>query len=592
MRASISMENSCGALLTELEHIWNDIGETEAEKDRMLLELEMECMKVCRKKVDESSNIRAKLQQSLMEKEAELASLIASLGENTAYTKKDKKATSLKDQLALIDPILEDLRAEKKERIKQFENIISQIKKIKAEISGQLRQIDLSTSVKVDEHDLSIRKLNDYQTQLRNLQKEKSERLDKVLEHVNEIHSLCGVLGVNFHTTLVEVHPSLDETSLGKSTNISDNTLEKLVRSIQKLKTEKHIRTKKLQETVKKLMELWNLMDSSEEERSHFERVTSALQCQDIAQAGVLSLQTIEKIENEVNRLMKVKATRMKELVMKRRVELEEICREAHIEPDPSTSPEKTCAMIDSGLVDPSGLVESIEAQIRKAKEELMVRKDIMDKIHKWQAACEEELWLEEYNQDQNRYCAGRGAHINLKRAEKARVTVTKIPAMVESLISRTFAWEEERNAPFLYDGVRLISILEEYLLTRQQKEEEKRHQRDMKKLQNLLLTEKELRYGSKPISNRSKSFNRNGNGYLNSKANGFMTPSPRRISVGCATPDIQTPRSYSGRQNNFFKETRRLSTAPLNFVAMNKDDTLSSFASVSGSERSSPPHY
>lgn len=47
----------------------------------------MECMKICRKKVDESSNIRAKLQQSLMEKEAELASLIASLGENTAYAK-------------------------------------------------------------------------------------------------------------------------------------------------------------------------------------------------------------------------------------------------------------------------------------------------------------------------------------------------------------------------------------------------------------------------------------------------------------------------------------------------------------------------
>jgi hypothetical protein len=30
--------------------------------------------------------------------------------------------------------------------------------------------------------------------------------------------------------------------------------------------------------------------------------------------------------------------------------------------------------------------------------------------------------------QDQNRYNAGRGAHINLKRAEKARVLVSKIP--------------------------------------------------------------------------------------------------------------------------------------------------------------------
>lgn len=31
--------------------------------------------------------------------------------------------------------------------------------------------------------------------------------------------------------------------------------------------------------------------------------------------------------------------------------------------------------------------------------------------------------------QDDNRYSAGRGAHLNLKRAEKARITVQKIPS-------------------------------------------------------------------------------------------------------------------------------------------------------------------
>lgn len=33
--------------------------------------------------------------------------------------------------------------------------------------------------------------------------------------------------------------------------------------------------------------------------------------------------------------------------------------------------------------------------------------------------------------QDHNRYSAGRGAHINLKRAERARITVTKIPGIL-----------------------------------------------------------------------------------------------------------------------------------------------------------------
>ena len=82
--------------------------------------------------------------------------------------------------------------------------------------------------------------------------------------------------------------------------------------------------------------------------------------------------------------------------------------------------------------------------------------------------------------QDQNRYNAGRGGHINLRRAEKARIIISKIPGtkhlksciiltfytiylteeinsfsgMVDNLISRTFAWEDDRNKIFLYDGV------------------------------------------------------------------------------------------------------------------------------------------
>lgn len=50
-----------------------------------------------------------------------------------------------------------------------------------------------------------------------------------------------------------------------------------------------------------------------------------------------------------MERLTKLKAGRMKQLVLKRRAELEEICRMTHIEADPSTAPEKSNALIDSG---------------------------------------------------------------------------------------------------------------------------------------------------------------------------------------------------------------------------------------------------
>lgn len=591
-RCSVSFDAPCGSLLRELEQIWTEIGEREQDKDRMFQELEAECMRVYRRKVDSANADRSQLRQSLMAKEAELKALVASIGENTPQFKVDEKHTSLKEQLAALTPLLEDLRAMKEERIKQFSKVQSHIEKINAQISDYNCQQDDGSFKFNNDHDLSTRRLADLQMQLRNLQKEKSDRLQKVYVYVDEVQCLCAVLGMDFAKTVKDVHPSLHGTNSENATNISDSTLEGLTQTILKLKAEKRTRVSKLQEIVGKLHKLWNLMESTEQDRRHFAQVASVLGSseEEITSPSVLSLETIQEAEEEVEILTKQKASRMKELVLKRRVELENICKKAHMEPDPSTAPEKIVALIDSGLVDPCELLSSIEAQIAKANEESLTRKDIMERVDKWLSACDEETWLEEYNQDSSRYSAGRGAHLNLKRAEKARVLVQKIPTMVDNLIDKTFAWEDESNSPFLYDGVRLVAILEEQKLRRVQKEEDKRRYRDQKKLHNLLLKEKELIFGSKPSPRKASSFNRRASGHHpNGNGAGFMTPMPRRVSAGSATPELLTPRSHSGRYNNYFKENRRMTAAPLNFSTASKDDSMSSFASVSGSEPGSP---
>ncbi|KAG2643781.1 hypothetical protein PVAP13_2KG348193 [Panicum virgatum] len=421
---------SCGALLKELQQIWAEIGESEGEKNKVLLDIERECLEVYRRKVDDANRTRVQLHQSVAAKEAEVASLMATLGEHKLYMKKDKGILSLKEQLAAVVPVLENLKCKKEERIKQFSDIRSQIEKIRFELSEYDDQGDNESSLAEDQHDLSTRKLNSYQAQLRALQKDKSERLRKVLEYINEVHSLCGVLGIDFGTTVNEIHPSLHQNGVEQSRNISNSTLDGLASTVSKLKTERKSRIQKMRERMESLCQLWKLMDSPEEEKRQFSKVMGILILPEegITSSGVLSQEIIDKVEAEVERLTKLKTSRLKDIVMKRRRELEEICENAHIEPDVSTAPEQTDALIDSGLMDPSALLANIESQILKAKEESLSRKEIMDRINKWIAACDEEAWLEEYNQDPKRYSAGRGAHINLKRAEKARILVTKIP--------------------------------------------------------------------------------------------------------------------------------------------------------------------
>lgn len=73
-----------------------------------------------------------------------------------------------------------------------------------------------------------------------------SERVQKALEYVNEVHSLCGVLGMDFRRTVSNVHPSLEDTTVEKATSISNCTLEGLEQAIVKLKTEKRARIEKV----------------------------------------------------------------------------------------------------------------------------------------------------------------------------------------------------------------------------------------------------------------------------------------------------------------------------------------------------------
>ncbi|KAI8010091.1 65-kDa microtubule-associated protein 1 [Camellia lanceoleosa] len=88
--------------------------------------------------------------------------------------------------------------------------------------------------------------------------------------------------------------------------------------------------------------------------------------------------------EVEVERLDQLKASRMKEIALKRQTELEEIFDHAHSDIDLEAAQEKIMALIDSRNVDPSELLADMDNQIIKAKEETLSRKEILDEVEKW----------------------------------------------------------------------------------------------------------------------------------------------------------------------------------------------------------------
>ncbi|KAM1758167.1 hypothetical protein ACFX11_007323 [Malus domestica] len=557
-------ETTCGSLLQKLQEIWNEVGESDEERDKMLLQLEQECLDVYKRKVELAAKSRAQLLQALSDSRLELSSLLSALGEKSFTGVPEKTSGTIKEQLGAIAPLLEQLWEQKEERVKEFTDVQSQIQKICGEIAGNS---NLSESPAVDESDLSLKKLLEFQSQLHDLQKEKSERLHKVLEFVSTVHDLCAVLGLDFLSTVTEVHPSLNDSTGVRTKSISNDTLSRLARTVLALKEDKEQRLHKLQESTTQLIDLWNLMDTPDEERRLFEHVTCNISASvdEVTVPGSLALDLIEQTEVEVDRLDQLKSSRMKEIAFKKQAELEEIFARAHVEIDTEAAREKIMELIDSGNVEPTELLADMDDQIAKAMDEALSRKDILDKVEKWMSACEEESWLEDYNRDENRYNASRGAHLNLKRAEKARILVNKIPALVDTLVAKTRGWEEERGISFTYDGVPLLAMLDEYAMLRQEREEEKRRMRDQKKYQELQHTEQETIFGSKPSPARPVGTKK----VVGPRANGGPNGTPsRRLSLN----------AHQNGSRSVVKDGKRdlRPVAPMNYVEMAKEDAAS----------------
>ncbi|KAL9233838.1 hypothetical protein vseg_008783 [Gypsophila vaccaria] len=551
-------QTTCGTLLLELQKIWDEIGENDSDRDKMLLELEQECLDIYRRKVEYTRKHKAELYQALAEGESEIARLSAVLGERTSFSR--AKGT-LKDQLSSVKPTLDDLRIKKQQRVKDFSETESQIIRICAEIAGNDQFIN-NAEPQVNEDDLTINRLAERKSHLEELRNEKVLRLQKVHNHISSIHELSVVMSLDFRTIVVEIHPSLVDSGHGQSKSISNDTLVKLTGVVNSLKQEKQQRLQKIQDLGGALIELWNLLETPIADHKKFEHVTCLISssADEVSMAGALSQDVIERAEIEVEQLNILKGSKMKELVLKRQTELEEIYKGVHMDVDNDSQRETLISLIDSGNFDMSEMLLRMDDRIRQAKEAAQSRKDILDRVEKWRLASEEEIWLDSYEKDENRYSGGRGVHKNLKRAEKARTLVSKIPSLVENLIAKVKSWEIEKGMQFLYDKEPLLQQLEEYTLQRQLREDDKRRTREQKKLQGQLTTEKEAIFGTKP--NVKKPLGP-------STTNNTMVGTPARR--------VGTP---AGRYGLSGSKDRRDSVRvahiiPPNFVALAKDDPV-----------------
>ncbi|PWZ44136.1 65-kDa microtubule-associated protein 1 [Zea mays] len=157
----------------------------------------------------------------------------------------EKLGGTLMEQLAKIEPMLEDLRHRRDERVNEFKAIQSNIVRLQAENSGAIDQGDPATPV-VDENDLSLKRLGELKEHLNDLQTEKNGRLQKIDIQTNSIHEMCNIMSIDLKMALKDAHPSYAELGGSKPMSISNNSLDRLSEKVHALNHEKKQRLRKV----------------------------------------------------------------------------------------------------------------------------------------------------------------------------------------------------------------------------------------------------------------------------------------------------------------------------------------------------------
>ena len=159
-----------------IQVIWDEVGETETEREKILIEIEDECRAVYSRKIEKVKDERNRLRQDIVDSKSRVIAICSVMEEPSSLGRQHQSdqsgRRSLKEELVKILQKLEDMEKRKSERKDQFIQVIEDIKCISEVINGESDDTR-SSDFSVDESDLSLRKLEELHSELYTLQEEK-----------------------------------------------------------------------------------------------------------------------------------------------------------------------------------------------------------------------------------------------------------------------------------------------------------------------------------------------------------------------------------------------------------------------------------
>ncbi|XP_041109763.1 protein regulator of cytokinesis 1-like isoform X2 [Polyodon spathula] len=443
---AFSLVSGINKAIARLVDIWDNIGIQEEQRVERMEAVKKHIELLMNEMIIEEENLKLRILKNISACREELDILYHELSLEPYQIDLNQTVLQLEKDLRTK---LEDLVKEKTDRLKELKSLQEKEKSLCIDLCATPYYIPTGS---IPSH----QQLQDLKEHIKCLSLERESRVEVFSGLRQEISRLMNEIGHNPETTL-EKDAVCDDADTFLLTSENIKALKLIVCQLE-VKKETLISTR--DDLVEKVSNLWNRLEFSQEDKSHFENYIK----------GSLS-DEVRKLQNELDRLDELKRANMQEVIENIRHELMEYWDKCTF----STEQRESFTAFYSDNFKEELLIKH-EEELARLKNYYDQCKVLFDAVNKW-----EQNWhlfqdFEKKASDPNRF-SNRGG--TLLRESKERAKIQKmLPKLEEEIKGYIEAWEAEQGTAFFVKGQRFMDYVAnqwEELKTLKEKEKSQR---------------------------------------------------------------------------------------------------------------------
>ena len=448
-----SLNTLASATAQQLEEIWDEVGYTPQERASQLSDLLVKFRDQCEQKISEERTVAETFRQTILESKEELKALGDALKAPVdPKLLSDSAGQTLTDELSNLQDSLEILRADAFAAKNDLLQCLEFLKESHEALGRPINEI-----WKDVESDLTIRRREEFHRKVNEMKEEIGTRTGAVVQLLRDCQHLMNDLGIEGEKSespldrriagsLVRSKDSsfiiASKVETETCTGIGSKALEDLTNRASELSHEKRKRKTMLQDMGAEIAILWEQLRIPEDDQRVFTDSVKGL-----------GMDTIQKGQDELQRLKALKANMMGNLIDEAR----QTIRDLWDETDASESMRQrfTAIAIEDELLFNDDLFEQHEEYMHELQERLEQMKPIIRLIERRQDILRERMEYDELQKDSDRL-KQRGAAMarQLMEEEKMARRIKKdLPKLTAQLQEKLVEWHQWTGEEFKHHG-------------------------------------------------------------------------------------------------------------------------------------------